>query len=114
MNYIKRFPFYLGLSLVMLCQALLPVQAQRGNQSDVTGAIVTTSDIKGPFFNSTPERGSQVEFSSGLRRVVSKVSVKEVAAWELRTNQGDRTVDWQFTTADARIKLKRLYPSIIS
>ncbi len=82
MNYIKRFPFYLGLSFafsaVMLCIASLPVQAQRGNQSDVTGAIVTTSDIKGPFFDSTPQRGSQVEFSYGLRRVVSEASVKVI------------------------------------
>ncbi len=83
MNYIKRFPFYLGLSIafstVMLCQASLPVQAQRGNQSDVTGAIVTTSDIKGPFFSPTPQRGSTLEFSNyGLRRVVSEASVKVV------------------------------------
>ena len=74
MNYIKRFPFYLGLSFafstVILSQASLPVQAQRGNQSDVTGAIVTTSDIKGPFFSSTPQRGGgHVEFNSyGIRR----------------------------------------------
>jgi hypothetical protein len=38
---------------------------------------------------------------------------QEVAAWEKRTNQQFRTVDWQFTTSDARIKLKRLYPSIL-
>ncbi|MDJ0695856.1 MAG: IS630 family transposase, partial [Mastigocoleus sp. MO_188.B34] len=40
--------------------------------------------------------------------------IKEVTAWEIQRNQRDRTVDWQFTTTDARIKLKRLYPSIIS
>jgi hypothetical protein len=82
MNYIKRFQFYLSLSFafstVMLCQGLLPVQAQRGNQSDVTGAIVTTSDIKGPFFSPTPQ-GNQVEFKGyGLRRVVSEASAKVV------------------------------------
>ncbi|MBD0263387.1 MAG: IS630 family transposase, partial [Tolypothrix sp. Co-bin9] len=37
----------------------------------------------------------------------------EIEAWEKRRNNLSRTVDWQFTTADARIKLKRLYPSII-
>lgn len=36
---------------------------------------------------------------------------KEVDAWVTRRNQACRTVDWQFTTEDARIKLKRLYPS---
>ncbi|MDF5718637.1 MAG: hypothetical protein PUP93_33420, partial [Rhizonema sp. NSF051] len=91
MNYIKRFPFSLSLSVafstVMLCQASLPVQAQRGNQSDVTGTIVTTSDIKGPFFNPTLQRGGQVEFkfnSYGLRRVVSEASVKVID--ELNSN----------------------------
>jgi hypothetical protein len=36
--------------------------------------------------------------------------IQEVAAWELRRNAAHVSVDWQFTTADARIKLKRLYP----
>ena len=34
----------------------------------------------------------------------------EVAAWEEERNANESTIDWQFTTADARIKLKRLYP----
>lgn len=38
--------------------------------------------------------------------------VSEVAAWEQRRNTAKCRVDWQFTTADARVKLKRLYPSI--
>ena len=37
--------------------------------------------------------------------------VQEVSAWENERNQSGVTVDWQFTTEDARIKLKRLYPS---
>jgi len=36
----------------------------------------------------------------------------EVAAWERARNVATVKVDWQFTTADARVKLKRLYPSI--
>jgi hypothetical protein len=39
---------------------------------------------------------------------------KQVGAWETTRNQMQKGVDWQFTTADARIKLKRLYPSIIT
>jgi hypothetical protein len=35
---------------------------------------------------------------------------REVAAWELDRNAAMVRVDWQFTTADARIQLKRLYP----
>ena len=34
----------------------------------------------------------------------------EVAAWEQERNHAARVIDWQFTSADARIKLKRLYP----
>jgi hypothetical protein len=36
----------------------------------------------------------------------------EVARWERGRNQGSCQIDWQFTTADARVKLKRLYPVI--
>jgi hypothetical protein len=35
-----------------------------------------------------------------------------VAVWEERRNAGDHTIDWRFTPAAARIKLKRLYPVI--
>jgi hypothetical protein len=37
---------------------------------------------------------------------------REVAAWERARNAAVVKVDWQFTTADARIKLKKLYPTI--
>jgi len=37
---------------------------------------------------------------------------REVAAWERERNAAVVKVDWQFTTADARVKLKRLYPAI--
>jgi len=35
---------------------------------------------------------------------------REVAAWEQKCNQTQVTIDWRCTTADAQIKLKRLYP----
>jgi hypothetical protein len=37
---------------------------------------------------------------------------EEAAAWDGSTEQKHAKADWQFTTADARVKLKRLYPSI--
>jgi len=37
---------------------------------------------------------------------------QEVAAWERDRNARNSTIDWRFTTTDARIKLKRLYPSL--
>ena len=36
----------------------------------------------------------------------------QVAAWESERNTKQKGVNWQFTTADARTKLKRLYPKI--
>ena len=37
---------------------------------------------------------------------------ERIAAWQERRNQKRATISWRFTAADARIKLKRLYPSI--
>jgi hypothetical protein len=36
----------------------------------------------------------------------------EVAAWQTRRNNRNSTIDWRFSTHDARIKLKRLYPTL--
>jgi len=38
---------------------------------------------------------------------------EELRAWYIRRNNTQKGVDWQFTTEDARIKLKRLYPIIL-
>ena len=46
----------------------------------------------------------RIESAEALRR--------EVEAWELERNERMVEVRWQFTTADARVKLHRLYPSI--
>ena len=49
------------------------------------------------------------------RRIGSREELeREVAAWEEGRNERQVEVDWQFTTADARIKLRRLYPAIQS
>jgi len=71
----------------------------------------------------TPKHGSwlnvaEIELSvltrQGLKhRVESKEDLeKQVKAWYEERNGKMSTIDWQFTTKDARIKLKRLYPSI--
>ena len=45
------------------------------------------------------------------RRIPDRETLSyEVAAWQRRRNNAKAAVDWQFTTADARVKLKRLYP----
>ena len=72
-------------------------------------------------FHYTPKHASwlnmaEIEFSVISRklgsRVPNEVALKQkVQAIELLRNQTGSSVDWQFTTDDARIKLKRLYPS---
>jgi hypothetical protein len=47
------------------------------------------------------------------RRIPEKAMLEaEVAAWQAARNHDNAKADWQFTTADARIKLKHLYPSL--
>ena len=47
------------------------------------------------------------------RRIPGKAMLtEEAAAWEAQRNKHHAKADWQFTTDDARVKLKRLYPSI--
>lgn len=72
----------------------------------------------------TPKHGSwlnvaEIELSiltrQGLpHRVASLAELKtKVSAWVDQRNDKVATVDWQFTAEDARIKLKRLYPTTI-
>jgi hypothetical protein len=74
-------------------------------------------------FHYTPKHGSwlnmaEIELSVLSRQCLDRripdqaTLVQETAAWEQRRNAKGATVNWRFTTADARIKLKRLYPSI--
>jgi len=47
------------------------------------------------------------------RRIPDAATLRsEVAAWERDRNRASVRTDWQFTTGDARVKLKRLYPTI--
>ena len=46
------------------------------------------------------------------RRLADRATLeREVAAWVARRNAAGQRIDWRFTTADARIKLKHLYPA---
>jgi hypothetical protein len=47
---------------------------------------------------------------SGRMATMQQVQAR-VAAWQQRRNQQQAAIQWRFTTQDARIKLKRLYPS---
>jgi len=71
----------------------------------------------------TPKHGSwlnvaEIELSVFTRqcldrRIPDRVKLQQEAqAWYRKRNDGQKAVDWQFTTEDARVKLKRLYPQI--
>ncbi len=69
----------------------------------------------------TPKHGSwlniaEIELSALTRQCLERrigdlVTLNaELAAWQEHTNTNQRQVDWQFTTKDARVKLRHLYP----
>lgn len=71
----------------------------------------------------TPKHGSWLNIAEIELSVLTKQCLKkripdlqtlkhETKCWERDRNARQKSVDWQFTTADARIKLKRLYPQI--
>ena len=72
-------------------------------------------------FHYTPKHGSWLNMAEIELSVLSRQCLDrripdqdalryETAAWVERRNSAQATIDWQFTTADARIKLKKLYP----
>jgi len=71
----------------------------------------------------TPKHGSWLDMAESELSVLSsqcldrripdqQILIDEVAAWQDSRNKNHTRADWQFTTADARLKLKRLYPSL--
>jgi DDE superfamily endonuclease len=69
----------------------------------------------------TPKHGSWLDMAESELSVLSSQCLDrripdpltlaaEVVAWQCDRNQNHTKADWQFTTTDARIKLKRLYP----
>jgi hypothetical protein len=72
-------------------------------------------------FHYTPKHGSwlnmaEIEFSVLTKQCLDRripdaeALAAEVAAWEAERNEQHATVNWRFKVADARTKLKRLYP----
>jgi uncharacterized small protein (DUF1192 family) len=71
----------------------------------------------------TPKHGSWLDLAESElgvlsvqcldRRIPDQTMLKkEVEAWETGRNKKHAKADWQFTTEDARVKLKRLYPAL--
>jgi hypothetical protein len=92
-----------------LYEAFPPEEARR---------IITKLEI-----HYTPKHGSWLDMAETELSVLSRQCLDrripdqptlttEVGTWEINRNEVGCTVNWQFTTADARIKLRRLYPVI--
>ena len=75
--------------------------------------------------HSTPKHGSwlniaEIELSALTLQCLDRrmpdleTLIQETMQWEQRRNATQKGVDWQFSTQDARIKLKRLYPQMQS
>lgn len=73
----------------------------------------------------TPKHGSWLNMAEIELNVLSsqclnrridnmKETIAETNAWAIHRNNKDAKINWQFTTKDSRIKLKRLYPSILA
>ena len=71
----------------------------------------------------TPRHGSWLDMAESELGVLSgqcldrripdqPTLINEVAAWQDNRNKNHTKADWQFTTADARVKLNRLYPAL--
>lgn len=71
----------------------------------------------------TPKHGSWLDLAESElgtlsaqcldRRIPDQQTlIEEVAAWQAHRNKHHTTADWHFTTANARVKLKRLYPAL--
>ena len=74
-------------------------------------------------FHYTPKHGSWLDMAEIELGILGRQCLsqridnieelrRQVNAWEKSRDKADVKVDWQFTTTDARIKLKRLYPSV--
>lgn len=72
----------------------------------------------------TPKHGSWLNIAEcelsvlgrqclGGRMAQTQTIREQTGPWSSKRNANQIGVDWQFTTADARIKLKRLYPKIV-
>jgi DDE superfamily endonuclease len=94
-----------------LCETFSPTEAKR---------LASKLEI-----HHTPKHGSwlnmaEIELSVLTRQCLDRripgrdTLIDEVSAWGHDRNVNQSDIDWQFTTDDARIKLKRLHPATLS
>jgi hypothetical protein len=97
--------------LASLYQAFSPAEAMR-----ITRKLELIHTPKhGSWLNIAESELSVLTRQCLAGRIGTQAAVsREACAWNKDRNTRQTKVDWQFTTADARIKLKHLYPKIIA
>ena len=108
-------------TLTLICDQLnthQPSSLYKAFQPEIARSLVKRLDI-----HYTPKHGSWLNIAENELSVLSRQCLdrripdretleQETTAWYIARNQQKKSVDWQFTTEDARIRLKRLYPQI--
>jgi DDE superfamily endonuclease len=115
----QRYPKALKVILVMdNLNTHSPASLYEAFEPEVARLLASRLEI-----HYTPKHGSwlniaEIELSAlnsqCLNRRIPNIELMraEIAAWENDRNNRAASIDWRFTTADARIKLKRLYPKL--
>jgi hypothetical protein len=115
----KHFP---NVSLIVLVQDILNTH-KPASLHEAFPAAEARRLVERFEWHYTPKHGSWLDMAESELGVVTsecldrhipdkQTLTEEVAAWEDDRNKNHTKADWQFTTADARIKLKRLYPTL--
>ena len=116
----EDFPYAQKIVLVMdnlgihsfgsLYKAFLPEEAKR-----IKDKLELHFTPKHGSWLNMAEIENNVLINHGLSKRVPTIEQmkKEVAAWNDIRNQSSKKINWRFSTDDARIKLKRLYPLFI-
>lgn len=108
-------------TLTLICDQLnthQPSSLYKAFKPEIARSLVKRLDI-----HHTPKHGSWLNIAENELSVLSRQCLdrripdretleQETTAWYIDRNQQKKSVDWQFTTEDARIRLKRLYPQI--
>ena len=115
----ERYPDAIKVRLVMdnlnthsitsLYETFPPEEARRlAERLDIHYTLKHTSWLNKAEIELSALKGQCLD-----RRVADMATMQaEVAAWEKGRNNSLKKIDWQFTTSEARIKLKRLYPKV--
>jgi hypothetical protein len=112
-----------GCGIVMICAGALILGIAPAFYLVFLAQILQGLSAERFEWHYTPKHGSWLDLAESELGVLSsqcldrripdkQILVDEIAAWEQDRNAKHTKADWHFTTANARIKLKHLYPSI--